>query len=191
MRMTIARGRHSRKSQTRTKLGSFVVMAMVIALAMSTMAGAFADGHTGITSPTDGEIIIADVLELRAYEPAADPEGVAAWAVRSAENNPECDTSQPDLAGWLGGTFQEDVGAVSWDGETFAVDIEVSGWDRGEYCFAFNPEPFYENRHTAFFDLGVPESKDACKNGGWETFGDYRNQGQCVSEFARMQRDSK
>lgn len=28
-----------------------------------------------------------------------------------------------------------------------------------------------------------PDAKDACKNGGWEGF--YRNQGQCVSAFAR------
>ena len=43
MRLTIARGKHSRKSPSRTKLGSFVVMAMVIALAMSTMAAGLAD----------------------------------------------------------------------------------------------------------------------------------------------------
>ena len=44
MRMTIARGKHSRKSQSRKKLGSLVVMAMVIALALSTMAMASAGG---------------------------------------------------------------------------------------------------------------------------------------------------
>ena len=29
----------------------------------------------------------------------------------------------------------------------------------------------------------VPGSKDACKHGGWKTFGSFRNQGQCVSFF--------
>ncbi len=185
--MTIASGKHSRKTRSRGKLGGLAIVAMAIALAMSAMAGAFAAGHTGITSPTEGEIVITNVLELRAYEPGADADGVAAWAVRSADNNPDCGTSQPDLAGWQG----PHADAASWDGTYFEADIEVSGWDRGEYCFAFNPEPFYENRHIVFFSLGTPESKDACKDGGWQTFGDWKNQGECVSYFARMQRDSK
>jgi hypothetical protein len=27
-------------------------------------------------------------------------------------------------------------------------------------------------------------TKDQCKNGGWETFGTFKNQGDCVSYFA-------
>ena len=45
MRMTIARGKHSRKSQSRTKLGGLTVMAMVVALVVSTMAVALASGN--------------------------------------------------------------------------------------------------------------------------------------------------
>jgi hypothetical protein len=29
------------------------------------------------------------------------------------------------------------------------------------------------------------ESKDSCKNGGWRDFGTFKNQGECVSSFAR------
>lgn len=36
---------------------------------------------------------------------------------------------------------------------------------------------------TFDFVLATPE-KDDCKNGGWQTFGDFKNQGQCVSHFA-------
>lgn len=27
-------------------------------------------------------------------------------------------------------------------------------------------------------------TKDQCKDGGWQTFGEFKNQGQCVSYFA-------
>ena len=41
--MTIARGKHSRKSRSRGKLGGLTIMAMAIALALSTMAAGLAD----------------------------------------------------------------------------------------------------------------------------------------------------
>jgi hypothetical protein len=43
------------------------------------------------------------------------------------------------------------------------------------------------------FDLSVvalgPQTKDECKNGGWMTPADkYKNQGQCVSEMAKLKK---
>ena len=37
---------------------------------------------------------------------------------------------------------------------------------------------------SLFVDCSKPETKDDCKNGGWSNF-NFKNQGQCVSHFAR------
>jgi len=127
---------------------TLLVLGMVLALAMTAMASAdVVDPDPGITSPTAGEVIYENTLELRASEPAADEDVEVAWAVRSAVNNPTCGTSQDDLAGWRG----PQADAASWADGDFSADIDVSTWDAGEYCFAFNPHPYGEFRDTVFF----------------------------------------
>ncbi len=56
-------------------------------------------------------------------------------------------------------------GWVNFDGNTDALTIGIGG-----------------TTTTYDFELG-PTNKDECKNGGWE--GIYKNQGQCVSSFAK------
>jgi hypothetical protein len=50
-----------------------------------------------------------------------------------------------------------------------------------------SPKAFYiqgtlSNGRAVVFDAPVrPTSKDQCKNGGWQTFAVFKNQGDCVS----------
>ena len=199
MRMTIARGKHSRKSQSRTKLGGLTVMAMVIAFAMSTMAGAFANStipDAEILSPTDGGIyyLAPDAQErsiLLKAETAPDHE--FAYAVRTASEGIEdydydsCLSSGSENLFFAGGGLFTDEDGL-WES---TVDLGT-----GTYCFVFNGNPGpadvgEDYRPVVTFHVGVADSKDACKDGGWETFGDYRNQGQCVSYFASDGRSAK
>ena len=56
--------------------------------------------------------------------------------------------------------------------------------------FPFDGNPVFFDPATRAGDLTVvdapalPTSKDQCKNGGWQTFGTYKNQGDCVSSVA-------
>ena len=90
------------------------------------------------------------------------------------------DTSQ------IGGTFYDPYeNAVAQFG-----DLEITGiqlvtdafWFAGTQTVVFD-NVMINNRTFTF------ESKDSCKNGGWQNFttapGPFRNQGQCVSHFAR------
>ena len=172
---------------------TLTVMAMVIALAMSTMAGAVASGQS-ITSPEDGDIIISDTLKVRAT-------GVGdsvTWGFRYAviDEEPIPSSGGNECWGTGDGTWDIDgnVGRPGADSTfydlidgNFSVDIDVADLDDGSYCLVVGGN----ERQVVFFELGTADSKDACKDGGWETFGEYRNQGQCVSEFARKQRDSE
>ena len=127
---------------------TLLVLGMILALAMTSMANVEPTSMDAeITSPTAGELIYENTLELRATEPSAAEDAELAWAVRSATDNPTCGTSQPDLAGWKGP--HDD--AASWVDLSFSADIDVSTWEAGEYCFAFNPAPFGDFRDTVFF----------------------------------------
>jgi hypothetical protein len=163
-----------------------IVMAMIVALALSAVSTALAT--TGaITAPGAGDIIVSNTLQLRAYETTA-TDGVS-WAVRDATNNPDCVSHINGVlmtkAGNVDGFTDTSTWVAAETGKTFSKDLVVSAWDRGDYCFAFNPHPTNTTRYAVFFDLGTATSKDACKDGGWMTFGDYRNQGECVSSFAK------
>ena len=37
---------------------------------------------------------------------------------------------------------------------------------------------------AAYYYYGLPSTKDECKDGGWATFGVFKNQGDCVSFVA-------
>ena len=56
-------------------------------------------------------------------------------------------------------------------------------------CAQFQPPPFpliqFTNSTVVVHDApALPTSKDQCKNGGWRTFGVFKNQGDCVSFVA-------
>lgn len=160
---------------------TLTVTMMAVVLALSTLTAALA-GTGSITAPGEGEYVLSDTLSLRASAPSA--EGGVAWAVRNAEDNPDC-TDGASAGGTLAGNVNGANDDYSWENGEFSADIDVSTWADGEYCFAFNPEPYNTMRDQQNFFLATPTSKDACKDGGWQTFGSYENQGQCVSEFAR------
>ena len=165
---------------------TLLTMAVVIALALGMMAPAMAEEAPIITSPADGEIVLSDVLHLSAENVEDD----VRWAVRKSDEaeDPTC-IGQTDVAG---NVRELDDEAVIKDGRfDKEINRETAELEDGAYCFAMNQGAAGDGsaeRAVVFFYLATPDSKDACKNGGWETFGDYRNQGQCVSEFARQQR---
>jgi hypothetical protein len=51
----------------------------------------------------------------------------------------------------------------------------------GEYIYGFSGGPFGTQQLTV---QCLPRSKEECKNGGWKTFGVFKNQGDCVSFVA-------
>ena len=185
MRMTIARGKHSRKSQSRTKLGSLVVMAMVIALAMSMMAGAFASDHFGITSPTapEGERALVAPGEDVLLEAIGPDTGGVQWAVRAGT----CAKNEGAIAGNVDGYNDE----AYWEGGEFSYTLSHERLsptvDDEFYCFVFNPrEGGDETRYTQEFVVVSEETtKDICKDGGWRDWADpsFKNQGECVRYF--------
>ena len=185
MKMTTARGKHSRKSRSRSKLGRLMVMAVVIALAMSMIAGAFASEHFGITSPTapEGERALVapdeDVL-LTAIGP--DTGGVQ-WAVRTGT----CDPNQP-LEVTIAGNVDGRTDVADWEDGHFSFLLTSDRLEPTEddefYCFVFNPND--GDRYTQeFVVVSTETTKDICKNGGWRDWADpdFRNQGECVSYF--------
>jgi len=44
--------------------------------------------------------------------------------------------------------------------------------------------PVRRGGHTVTDAQPVPTTKDQCKNGGWRSFGAFKNQGDCVSFVA-------
>ena len=132
MRMTIARGKHSRRSRSRSKLGSFVVMALVIALAMSTMSAVVADGYPAITSPTADEVVYENLLYLSAND--VDAEGNAVrWAVRYETCDAVADANRAGNVTGVDDPF-------TWEDGYFSAEVDITSWDAGRYCFVFNTE---------------------------------------------------
>ena len=165
-------------------------MVIALALSMAAMASAALTGESGtptITSPMPGEHILSDVVVLSGIDVEPD----VRWALRksTAEEDPFC-TAQTDVAGNVRGF--EDEAEIDEDGNFRATINRVAlQLEPGEYCFNLNqgaPSTASTERAFVFFFLSTPDSKDACKDGGWMTFGDWQNQGECVSSFARMQR---
>ena len=169
-------------------------MAALAALVFTSMAAMEASGEAGptITSPTAGEHVLSDVLTLSATGVDDD----ARWALRKSaeEDDPTCIAST-DVAGNVRGFTDE---ATIDDGEfLFTISRSEEGLADGAYCFAVNQGAAGDGsfeRDIVFFYLSQPESKDACKDGGWETnfpADTFRNQGQCVSFFASGGRSAK
>ena len=109
---------------------SFLTMAMVIALALGMMAPAIADNHSEITSPTAGEVVYENALNLRVTDDSDNP---VAWAVRP--HTEACDNYADTLAGNVNVDEPDDY---VWDGSEFSAELDISDWDAGRYCFAFN-----------------------------------------------------
>ncbi len=111
---------------------TMLVMAMVIALAMSTMAGAIAEDHDpGITSPTAAEVVYENTLNLTGTDTAA-KDNNARWAVRG----PDACSSNNTEAGNVDGENDD----FAWEGGDFTATVDITGWDSGEYCFVLNTE---------------------------------------------------
>ena len=175
---------------------TLTVMAALAALVFSAMAASHVgeDGQPTITSPTAGEHILSTVVQLSGVDVDED----VRWAVRasSADDDPTC-IAETDVAGNVRGL--DDAADIDEDGNFSAtLDRDALDLADGEYCFSLNqgePGTPSTERAFVFFYLSTPDSKDACKNGGWEDFtdepGPFRNQGQCVSYFASDGKSAK
>jgi hypothetical protein len=97
------------------------------------------------------------------------------------------DTSQ------LGGTFYHDYeDAVADFGSLSVLSVSLvadSGWLANQSIRFDNVN--IDGDITTFEEVTTVDDKDDCKKGGWQDFtdapGPFKNQGQCVSHFARMQ----
>ena len=97
------------------------------------------------------------------------------------------------IRGWFSaGSANSGTIFVPWDGfQSIAVQGAVVNLTGGGVCGGIGPT-INGGAFNAFagFDLqlaytgGVSLDKESCKNGGWEAFGVFKNQGDCVSWFA-------
>lgn len=81
----------------------------------------------------------------------------------------------------LGDTISYMVQARYQDSQNLFEGVSLS-LNQSHGNEGFNPLWFSANFQTVTLELapGEPEDKDACKNGGWESYG-FKNQGACVS----------
>ena len=74
---------------------------------------------------------------------------------------------------------------VCVNNSTTDTELTILADSQVEIRMVFGAEEDERFDWTSIDVLEVPKTKEDCKDGGWETFGDYKNQGQCVSEYAR------
>jgi hypothetical protein len=71
-----------------------------------------------------------------------------------------------------------------WDGGT------PNPYPRGDACAGdggtswFCYTDLFDSHFKTYLSPPLPSSKEQCKNGGWKTFGVFKNQGDCVSFVA-------
>jgi len=119
------------KREGRDVKRSLLVLGMVLALALTSMANAEPDyPDPAITSPAAGEVIYENTLNLAGVDSDAQDNNVQ-WAVRSET----CAIATGTVAGNVDG-FDDDF---AWEGGYFtATLLDISGLDAGEYCFVLN-----------------------------------------------------
>jgi hypothetical protein len=92
------------------------------------------------------------------------------------------------LDGWF--PYGSINGMYLYWGETILVDTPTFSMTGGGFCGGLGPNPGGNINSDGGFDLqlaytgGVAIDKDTCKSGGWQRFGVFKNQGDCVSYFA-------
>lgn len=95
----------------------------------------------------------------------------------------ELDTVDQEYDYYIGGDY---VGSEA-GGENFIRELFLNSYNYGEDTF-----PNLGNGdYAAHWHAGVqnPETKDDCKDGGWEDYG-FKNQGQCI-KFVNTEKDSR
>ena len=141
MRMTIARGKHSRKSQSRTKFGSLVVMAIVLGLAISSIGIAFAKGgpHDRATGTIEFDIGAdrqrAATFDAHEGKDGREAKGSFAWLdwvdgeyIIGIEVDVQCVSVDGDEA-WFAGpvTYTRSGVHTSWPGRWMGVYVKDAG----------------------------------------------------------------
>ena len=116
---------------------------MVVALAMSTMVGAFATGGLTITSPEEGDVVIGSVVLAAIWPDAEDVDdidrAIRGEEVATDECRPERDeynVRYPDVKGNVLNNA-DDPTDYDWDGTEFSATVELPV---GGYCFVISDE---------------------------------------------------
>ena len=72
------------------------------------------------------------------------------------------------------------AGSAYVTGDTFSTDFPTTS-GAAQTTFAGELDAFVAKIE---FAVPLPTSTDQCRNGGWKTFGVFKNQGDCVSFVA-------
>lgn len=103
------------------------------------------------------------------------------------ETGKTVDTSQ------LGGSFYQSYDdAVAAFGSLTVTKISLvtdAGWSQVDGEQTILADNVMINEALVDFEPVMPVSKDECKKGGWQTFGVFKNQGDCVSFVATKSRN--
>ena len=133
-----------------------------------------------ITSPTAGQEVYGTV-DFAAYLDDDDADSIQ-WAVRQGT----CAAGVGTVFGNVDG--HSDVAIMDTSDlsmQTFSFTGDMSAMTLGSYCFIYNPREDSGElniRETREFNLLAPlTDKNQCKKDGWENYGIFRNQGDCVS----------
>ena len=133
-----------------------------------------------ITAPTEGQNVYGSV-DFTAYLDDDDVDSIQ-WAVREGT----CAAGVGTVFGNVDG--HSDVAIMDTSDlsmQTFSFTGDMSAMTLGSYCFIYNPREDSGElniRETREFNLLAPlTDKNQCKKDGWENYGIFRNQGDCVS----------
>ncbi|MDP2629222.1 MAG: hypothetical protein Q8P45_00750, partial [Candidatus Harrisonbacteria bacterium] len=96
----------------------------------------------------------------------------------------ELDTANEEYNFYIDGSLEASGPA----GENFIRELFLNSYNYGLDEFPNLGNDSY-TAHWHNGELGDPETKDDCKNGGWEDFG-FKNQGQCI-RYVNTGQDSR
>jgi hypothetical protein len=107
----------------------------------------------------------------------ADNDGPATPPVTNPPGDRPADKDECKDGAWKSfGVFKNQGDCVSW--------FATGGKNPPATPAATNPREDSPADKSADKPADKPADKDRCKDGGWKTFGNFKNQGECVSKSA-------
>jgi hypothetical protein len=160
---------------------TLTIMTLVMALALTTMAGAFADGHLPSTNDDNRtkEWAHFNVLDTRVGE--VDVEFVSTRDFFSCfEYRSDGDTdSKIDDDNFNPAVDDGLYPFTCVKNETTPMTLTADEYVEIRMVFGAESDERFDWTRVDVLQPTV----DDCKDGGWMTFGDFKNQGQCIASF--------
>jgi len=163
------------------------------------MLGGFSDGiNTGLSTGaawvfvrlTGPALAVTPATGMSASGPRGGPFTPASFDYQISASNGTAGFAISGIPAWLNASFVSGTATSSPVTLSFSL-VNVAALGAGTYnaTIAFTNTTNGQGSTSRAATLTVLPGKDDCKNGGWQSFpappGPFKNQGQCVSFFAR------